>query len=149
MFEHVGFKNYAEYFQVAHNCLKDGGLFLLHTIGHRVTSELVDPWIERYIFPNSILPSSELISQHSAHLFSIEDWHNFGLDYVKTLHAWRDNSNAAWSELNSYDDEFQRMWNYYLMCAAAAFRLYRNHLWQVVFSKGQQTEPYQAVRSAI
>jgi len=149
MFEHVGFKNYAEYFQVAHDCLSNGGLFLLHTIGHRVTSELVDPWIERYIFPNSILPSAELITQHSAELFSIEDWHNFGLDYVKTLHAWRDNSNRAWDELGSYDQEFQRMWNYYLMCAAAAFRLYRNHLWQVVFSKGQQVKPYQAIRSAV
>ena len=149
MFEHVGFKNYANYFQVAHRSLKTGGLFLLHTIGHRITSELVDPWIERYIFPNSILPSSELISRHSSELFSIEDWHNFGLDYVKTLHAWRDNSNAAWQELDSYDQEFQRMWNYYLMCAAAAFKLYRNHLWQIVFSKGPQEAPYQAVRSAI
>jgi len=149
MFEHVGFKNYADYFQVAHRCLKPQGLFLLHTIGHRITSELVDPWIERYIFPNSILPSAELISKHSSELFSIEDWHNFGLDYVKTLHAWRDNANAAWVDLPAYDTEFQRMWNYYLMCAAAAFRLYRNHLWQVVFSKGVQTTPYQAVRSAI
>ncbi len=149
MFEHVGFKNYADYFQMAHRCLKPQGLFLLHTIGHRVTSELVDPWIERYIFPNSILPSAELISKHSSELFSIEDWHNFGLDYVKTLHAWRDNANAAWVDLPTYDTEFQRMWNYYLMCAAAAFRLYRNHLWQVVFSKGVQTTPYRAVRSAI
>lgn len=148
MLEHVGFKNYADYFKVAHRSLKTDGLFLLHTIGHRITSELVDPWIERYIFPNSILPSSELISQRSSELFSIEDWHNFGLDYVKTLHAWRDNSNAAWQDLD-YDEEFQRMWNYYLMCAAAAFKLYRNHLWQIVFSKGPQTEPYRAVRSAI
>jgi len=149
MFEHVGFKNYSEYFRVAHRNLKDGGLFLLHTIGHRVTKELVDPWIERYIFPNSILPSAELISRHSAELFSIEDWHNFGLDYVKTLHAWRDNANAAWPFLPSYDQEFQRMWNYYLMCASAAFRIYRNHLWQIVFSKGRPAEPYKAVRSAI
>ena len=147
MFEHVGFKNYAEYFNVAHRCLRDGGLFLLHTIGHRVTSELVDPWIERYIFPNSILPSAELIAQHSAELFTIEDWHNFGLDYYKTLQAWDANSQNAWADLPNYDTEFQRMWHYYLMCAAAAFKLYRNHLWQIVLSKGIQSEPYQAVRS--
>ena len=149
MFEHVGFKNYHDFFAVAHRCVKEGGLFLLHTIGHRVTSELVDPWIERYIFPNSILPSSELICQHSADLFTLEDWHNFGLDYVKTLHAWHDNVNAAWRDLPAYNQEFQRMWCYYLMCCAAAFRLYNNHLWQIVFSKGKQTMPYQAVRSAI
>ena len=149
MFEHVGFKNYAEYFQVAHRCLKDGGLFLLHTIGHRQTEHRVDPWIERYIFPNSILPSAELIGTHSAPLFNIEDWHNFGLDYYKTLHAWDQNTRSAWADLPNYDEEFQRMWHYYLMAAAAAFKCYRNHLWQIVLSKGEQQAPYQAVRSAI
>ena len=149
MFEHVGFKNYQEYFEVAHRCLKDGGLFLLHTIGHWKTSEKVDPWIERYIFPNSILPSAELIANHSSELFSIEDWHNFGLDYVKTLEAWDENSIKAWPELSGYDEEFQRKWHYYLMCCSAAFQSYRNHLWQVVLSKGSLTEPYKAVRSAV
>jgi len=149
MFEHVGFKNYQEYFEVAHRCLKDGGLFLLHTIGHWKTSEKVDPWIERYIFPNSILPSAELIANHSSELFSIEDWHNFGLDYVKTLEAWDENSTKAWPELAGYDEEFQRKWHYYLMCCSAAFQSYRNHLWQVVLSKGTLEEPYKAVRSAV
>ena len=149
MFEHVGFKNYQEYFEVSHRCLKDGGLFLLHTIGHWKTSGIVDPWIERYIFPNSILPSAELIGHHSATLFSIEDWHNFGLDYVKTLRAWDENSKSAWPGLSNYDEEFQRMWHYYLMCCSAAFLSYRNHLWQIVLSKGEQPEPYKAIRSAI
>ena len=149
MFEHVGFKNYQEYFEVSHRCLKEGGLFLLHTIGHWKTSPKVDPWIERYIFPNSILPSSELISKHTASLFSIEDWHNFGLDYVTTLEAWDKNSKEAWADLPNYDEEFQRKWHYYLMCCSAAFQIYRNHLWQIVLSKGEQKEPYKAVRSAV
>ncbi len=149
MFEHVGFKNYQEYFEVSHRCLKDGGLFLLHTIGHWKTSPKVDPWIERYIFPNSILPSSELISKHTASLFSIEDWHNFGLDYVTTLEAWDKNSKEAWADLPGYDEEFQRKWHYYLMCCSAAFQSYRNHLWQIVLSKGEQKETYKAVRSAV
>lgn len=149
MFEHVGFKNYQEYFEVSHRCLKEGGLFLLHTIGHWKTSPKVDPWIERYIFPNSILPSSELISKHTAGLFSIEDWHNFGLDYVTTLEAWDKNSKEAWVDLPSYDEEFQRKWHYYLMCCSAAFQSYRNHLWQIVLSKGEQKEIYKAVRSAV
>ena len=149
MFEHVGFKNYQEYFEVSNRCLKEGGLFLLHTIGHWKTSPKVDPWIERYIFPNSILPSSELISKHTASLFSIEDWHNFGLDYVTTLEAWDKNSKEAWADLPNYDEEFQRKWHYYLMCCSAAFQSYRNHLWQIVLSKGEQKEPYKAVRSAV
>lgn len=149
MFEHVGFKNYQKYFEVSHRCLKEGGLFLLHTIGHWKTSPKVDPWIERYIFPNSILPSSELISKHTASLFSIEDWHNFGLDYVTTLETWDKNSKEAWADLPNYDEEFQRKWHYYLMCCSAAFQSYRNHLWQIVLSKGEQDEVYKAVRSAV
>jgi len=149
MFEHVGFKNYADYFDMANRCLVDGGLFLLHTIGHRITNTKVDPWMDRYVFPNSILPSAELINQYSCHLFTIEDWHNFGLDYHKTLMAWHDNVSSAWSELPNYDERFQRMWRYYLMCSAGSFKAYRNHLWQIVFSKGIATEPYQAVRSAV
>ena len=149
MFEHVGFKNYRRYFEVAHRCLKEDGLFLLHTIGHRKTTVKVDPWIERYIFPNSILPSAELICRDSAGLFNVEDWHNFGMNYHKTLLAWLDNIDAAWDELPSYNETFQRMWRYYLLCSAGAFMSYRNHLWQVVFSKGQFDQPYQAVRSAV
>ena len=149
MFEHVGYKNYADYFKVAHRCLRDGGLFLLHTIGFQYTSEKVDPWVERYIFPNSILPSVELIGKHSGPYFKLEDWHNFGPDYFKTLHAWHDNVNAAWSDLPAYDEEFRRMWRYYLMCCAGTFKACNNHLWQIVFSKGEKREPYRAVRSAI
>ena len=149
MVEHVGFKNYAEYFRVANRCLKEGGLFLLHTIGFQYTSDKIDPWIERYIFPNSILPSPKLITENSERLFRIEDWHNFGLDYHKTLHAWHDNVNAAWDDLPAYDEEFRRMWRYYLMCSAGTFISYTNHLWQIVLSKGERNEIYQAVRSAV
>lgn len=149
MFEHVGYKNYDTFFQVAHRCLKDGGLFLLHTIGFQYTSEKVDPWIERYIFPNSILPSAELIGKHSSSYFKLEDWHNFGPDYTKTLMAWDENACNAWPELVGYDEEFQRKWHYYLMVCAATFRACNNHLWQIVFTKGEKLEPYQAVRSAV
>ncbi len=149
MFEHVGYKNYDSYFEVVNRCLKDGGLFVLHTIGFQYTSEKVDPWIERYIFPNSILPSAELISKASGPFLKLEDWHNFGADYIKTLRAWSTNIEAAWDELPNYDQEFRRMWHYYLMCCTGSFMAYNNHLWQIVFTKGERTEPYQAVRSAV
>lgn len=149
MFEHVGFKNYQTFFDVVHDSLSDGGLFLLHTIGHRQTLNKVDPWIDHYIFPNSILPSSELIAKHSAPKFNLEDWHNFGHDYYKTLMAWWANLESSWAELPNYDERFQRMWRYYLMSCAGSFNASRNHLWQIVFSKGVIEKPYQAVRSAI
>ncbi len=149
MFEHVGYKNYEDYFKVVDRCLIDGGLFVLHTIGFQYTSEKVDPWVERYIFPNSILPSAELIGKASGPYLKLEDWHNFGPDYTKTLHAWNNNVSAAWEDLPQYNEEFRRMWHYYLMCCAGTFMACNNHLWQIVFTKGEKSEPYQAVRSAV
>ena len=149
MFEHVGFKNYKTFFDQVYKCLNDQGLFLLHTIGHRRTFNKVDPWISQYIFPNSILPSSELITKHSAPLLNLEDWHNFGKDYYRTLMAWNQNIESRWSDLPNYDERFKRMWHYYLMACAGTFKASRNHLWQIVFSKGIISDPYQAVRSAI
>ena len=43
MFEHVGRKNHRTYTEVAHRCLEDGGLFLLHTIGKNVRDTVPDP----------------------------------------------------------------------------------------------------------
>ena len=57
MFEHVGPKNYPAYFEAVYRLLKDDGLFLLHTIGNHQTNPILDPWIDRYIFPNGKLPS--------------------------------------------------------------------------------------------
>ncbi len=149
MLEHVGFKNYQTFFDVVHTALNDRGLFLLHTIGHRQTMPKVDPWIEHYIFPNSILPSAELIAKHSAPKFNLEDWHNFGQDYHKTLMAWWQNLESSWDTLPNYDQRFQNMWHYYLMASAGSFKASRNHLWQIVFSKGVLEQPYRAIRSAL
>ncbi|MDZ7763734.1 MAG: class I SAM-dependent methyltransferase [Melioribacteraceae bacterium] len=51
MIEHVGYKNYKTYFKVADKCLKDDGLFLLHTIGNLKSGKLGDPWTDKCIFP--------------------------------------------------------------------------------------------------
>ena len=136
MFEHVGVKNYATYFDVARRCLADErGLFLLHSIGGNRSRTHTDPWIGRYIFPNSMLPSAAQVSTASEGRFVIEDWHNFGADYDRTLQAWRDNIESAWGRLPSrYDERFRRMWRYYLAASMAAFRTRRIQLWQVVLS---------------
>ncbi len=139
MFEHVGHKNYRSYFDMARRCLRDDGLFLLHTIGKNHAGSAIDPWIERYIFPNGVLPSASEIGFYSEHDFVMEDWHNFGVDYDKTLMAWHQRFEAAWPDLRAkYGERFYRMWRYYLLCCAGTFRSRDNQLWQVVFSpKGQ------------
>ncbi len=135
MFEHVGQKNYRSYFAVARRSLKEDGLFLLHTIGKNESGGAIDPWIDKYIFPNGSLPSVQEIAASSERDFIVEDWHNFGADYDRTLMAWHARFEAAWPELQSrYSPRFYRMWRYYLLCCAGTFRARDNQLWQVVLS---------------
>lgn len=136
MFEHVGYQNYKNYMKVVHRCLKEDGLFLLHTIGRNQSGRATEPWINKYIFPNGMTPSAQQISAASEGLFVVEDWHNFGQDYDATLMSWNKNFQNNFDKLNdSYDDRFKRMWEYYLLMCAGTFRCRRNQLWQLVMSK--------------
>jgi cyclopropane-fatty-acyl-phospholipid synthase len=120
---------------VARRCLEPGGLFLLHTIGRPKTVRSADPWIHRYIFPNGHLPSLAQLTDACEGRFVVEDVHNFGADYDRTLLAWFENFDRAWPALCSrYDGTFYRMWKYYLLSCAGAFRARDVQLWQLVLS---------------
>ncbi|MCH7850412.1 MAG: cyclopropane fatty acyl phospholipid synthase [Nanoarchaeota archaeon] len=147
MFEHVGVKNYREYMEIVNKNLNDNGLFLLHTIGNRASKKTGDPWILKYIFPNSMLPSIKQVGDSIENLFVMEDWHNFGANYDKTLMAWHKNFEKGWSKIeNNYDERFHRMWRYYLLSVAGSFRARKAQLWQIVFSKNGVAGGYQSVR---
>lgn len=135
MFEHVGSKNYQTYFNVVARNLKPDGLFLLHTIGANETNMNVDPWINKYIFPNGCLPSIKHIATTSEGKFVMEDWHNIGADYDRTLMAWYERFVQNWPKIeHNYSQRFFRMFSYYLNACAGAFRARDIQLWQVVFS---------------
>ncbi len=147
MFEHVGYKNYRTFMKVVRRCLKDDGLFLLHTIGSNISVVRTDPWIEKYIFPNSMLPSAKQICEASEGVFVMEDWHNFSVHYDKTLMAWYRNFENAWDDLKErYGERFYRMWKYYLLSCAGAFRARVNQLWQIVFSPRGVVGGYESIR---
>jgi len=148
MFEHVGHKNYPAYFETVHRLLADDGLFLLHTIGTDRETNAVDPFIEKYIFPNGEIPCRRLINDHSLGLLRLEDWHNFGPDYDRTLMAWWRNFDNAWPELKAeYDrNHFYRMWKYYLLSCAGYFRSREGQLWQLVYSKVDSQRDYRSLR---
>ncbi len=136
MFEHVGYKNYRTYMQIVQRSLKDNGLFLLRTIGNNESTTFYDPWMNKYIFPNAMIPSIKQIGQSYEGLLIMEDWKNFSTDYDKTLMAWFKNFDSSWPHLRSrYGDKFYRMWRYYLLSCAALFRSRRMQLWQILFSK--------------
>ncbi|MCK4670137.1 MAG: cyclopropane fatty acyl phospholipid synthase [Nanoarchaeota archaeon] len=147
MFEHVGYKNYKTYMEVVSRCLKPNGLFLLHTIAGNTSAKTTDPWISKYIFPNSMLPSAKQITTAYEGLFILEDWHSFGIDYDKTLMAWYKNFTKTWSKIKKdYDTRFYRMWEYYLLACAGTFRSGDNQLWQIVLSKGGVKNGYKSIR---
>lgn len=135
MFEHVGYKNYRRFMRVVRRLLKDDGLFLLHTIGRNTSAVSADPWIHKYVFPNGMLPSAKQIGASVERIFVMEDWHNFGADYEKTLLAWFHNFDRSWGDIkDKYGERFYRMWKYYLLSCAGAFRARSIQLWQVVLS---------------
>ncbi|RFA29157.1 cyclopropane-fatty-acyl-phospholipid synthase [Alkalilimnicola ehrlichii] len=146
MFEHVGRKNHRTYLDIASRCLRSEGFFLLHTIGKNLTRSAPDPWLDRHIFPNGDLPSLAQITQAAEGRFVIEDVHNFGSDYDKTLMAWHANFETAWPRFqHRYGERFRRMWRYYLLCCAGAFRARRVQLWQIVLSKQGKLGGYRRV----
>ncbi len=134
MFEGVGVKNYAYFMGVVHRCLRDDGVFLLHTIGENIDRTTADPWIVKYIFPNGQVPSLDRIAKSMERRFVIEDVHNIGAHYDPTLMAWAKNFEARWPEIRAlgFDERFRRMWLNYLYNCAGAFRGRSLQLWQVV-----------------
>lgn len=147
MFEHVGAKNHRIYFETVHRLLAEDGLFLLHTIGEEADSAAPEPFINKYIFPNGKVPSRREINNAGLGLFRLEDWHNFGPDYDRTLMAWAQRVDAAWPELSDrYDERFQRLWMFYLYSCAAFFRSRQGQLWQQVYSPLTSDQEYRSVR---
>ena len=147
MIEHVGYKNYRTIFEIVHNHLKDDGLFLLHTIGSNQSRKNVEEWMNKYIFPNGMIPSATQLAAAYQGLLVMEDWHNFGQYYDPTLMAWFRNFHTAWPRFQQrYGDRFYRMWKYYLLSCAGAFRARNLQLWQIVFSKKGIPGGYNSIR---
>jgi cyclopropane-fatty-acyl-phospholipid synthase len=147
MFEHVGAKNHRTYFEAARRALKDDGLFLLHTIWENERHPVIDPWQDKYIFPNGDLPSIGEVTSAVEGLFVVEDVHNFGTDYDRTLMAWNDNFQSRRPEMAArHGVRFCRMWEYYLLQCAGAFRCRHISVGQFVLSPNGLRGGYQSVR---
>jgi cyclopropane-fatty-acyl-phospholipid synthase len=143
MFEAVGAKNYHSFMKVVNRSMKEDALFLLHTVGHNVTTVRGDPWVDKYIFPNGVLPSISGIGKSIENIFVMEDWHNFGPDYALTLLEWNRRFQSAWPELRSKRSEkFKRMWEFYLLSFCGGFQARNWQLWQIVLSKPGNSRPH-------
>jgi cyclopropane-fatty-acyl-phospholipid synthase len=134
--EHVGHKNYRTYMRAAAGSLGENGLFLCQGICGDSSRRHTDPWITRYIFPNSILPSLARLTRAAEGVFSVEDVKNIGPNYDPTLLAWEENFRCAWPRFaDRYGEPFRRMWRFYLLSCAGAFRARSLHVFSILFSK--------------
>jgi cyclopropane-fatty-acyl-phospholipid synthase len=149
--EHVGPKNHRGFMETIDRCLKEDGLCLLHFFaGQRSFPTLRNAemlWINRYIFPGLVVPSLKQIGSAVDGLFVTEDLHNIGSHYDPTLMAWFGNFDRNWLNIEkAYGPRFYRMWKYYLLSCAGAFRSRKYQLWQLVFSKRGVRGGYTPVR---
>jgi cyclopropane-fatty-acyl-phospholipid synthase len=134
--EHVGHKNYRCYMKNSWENLKDDGIAFIQTIGRNHSGNNGHPWITRYIFPNGMLPSIAQIGRAMEGLFVMEHWQNYGPDYDKTLMAWYERFEKNWGRFRQqYGQRFYRMWKFYLLSCAGAFRSRKTQLWQIVMRK--------------
>lgn len=149
MFEHVGVKNYRVFMETVFHQLKEDGLFLLHTIGmeDQTWQRSLDPWTERYIFPNASIPCLSKLSRSFEKLMLLEDLQNFGYDYYKTLVSWYSNFSANWHKIEEkYGSKFYRVWKYYLLVSAGCFQARKLQVWQLLLSKNGVANGYRSFR---
>ena len=133
LMEHVGPKNHRAYMEQAARCLAPGGIAFIHTIGGSRARTQIDPWFEKYIFPNAVIPTLGQLATSMEEILVPEDVQNIGPHYDRTLMAWWANFDAAWPRLrDKYGERFYRMWKYYLLASAAEFRARHHNLYQIV-----------------
>lgn len=152
MIEHVGYRNYRRIFEIVNRMLRDDGLFLLHTIGNSRVTTVVDPWIEKYIFRNSMAPAMAQLAHALEGLFVVHDWENYGQYYGPTLAHWQRNFEDNWpliAQIDSprpFDERFRRMFNYYFLSCKAGFETEHIYLWHLVMTRqGQENAVYPRV----
>lgn len=130
MIEAVGEEFWPVYFRTLERCLAPGGRVALQAItmpdDRMLASRSTYTWIQKYIFPGGLLPSTEAVERATtAHTgLRIRQRSTFGLHYAETLRLWRERfeERAAQVDALGFDAVFRRMWTFYLAYSEAGFR---------------------------
>lgn len=143
MFEHVGRKDYATFFDVVRRALKNDGIALLHSIGRLDGKSPTNPWFEKYIFPGSYVPSlAEVLPVIEKSGLIVTDIEILRLHYADTLASWRDRFlSHRVQAAEALGERFCRMWEFYLAAAEAGFRYGGLMVFQIQLAKDLPTVP--------
>jgi len=137
MFEHVGKKNYDEFFARLNELLAIDGVALLHSIGYSDAPAPINPFIRKYIFPGADLPTlSEVFAAVERAGLIVTDVEILRLHYAETLRHWRERFIANRQRIAAlYDERFCRMWEFYLVLCEIGFRFRFNMVFQMQLTK--------------
>lgn len=137
MFEHVGKRNYPEFFAKLAALLTEEGVALIHSIGYSDTPAPINPFIRKYIFPGADLPSlSEVFTAVEPTGLFVTDLEFLRLHYAETLRHWRERFSAQADRARAlYDDRFYRMWEFYLALCEVGFRRRTNIVFQMQLTR--------------
>tara|TARA_Y100001934_G_C12374427_1_gene788366 strand:+ start:2476 stop:3747 length:1272 start_codon:yes stop_codon:yes gene_type:complete len=143
MFEHVGKRNYTEFFEKLRNLLTDDGVAVIHAIGRLDAPSAINPFIRKYIFPGADLPSlSEITPVVEQSGLICTDIEILRLHYAETLRHWRERFEARRTEVSEiYDDRFCRMWDLYLVICEMGFRYENLMVFQLQLTKSLTAVP--------
>lgn len=143
MLEAVGDKFHESFFAKCAEVLAPDGLLGVQMITvpdcrYSSLKKGVD-WIQRHIFPGSLLLSVGRINQvlmKTGDLF-MHDMEDLGADYARTLSIWYDNFNRVRGEVVAlgFDEPFIRTWNYYLKYCEAGFATRNISVVQAVYTR--------------
>jgi len=143
MFEHVGRRHYASFFDTAARILEPDGVMLLHSMAQPKPSHYNHPFIDKYIFPGGFIPAlSDVVPAVEASGLLTRDMEILSLHYAETTRAWRQRFHAQRDAvLDLYDERFFRMWDFYLAGSESVFRHDAIHVFHLQLAHDQERVP--------
>ncbi len=143
MFEHVGKQNYKEFFEKIGDLLEDDGVCLLHSVGRINDPGPVNPFIRKYIFPGSDVPTlGEVLPVIEDAMLTVTDVEVLRLHYAETLRIWEERFQANRDKIAElYDERFCRMWETYLIGCEMGFRHQGLMVFQIQITKNFTAVP--------
>jgi cyclopropane-fatty-acyl-phospholipid synthase len=129
MIEAVDWRDYDRYFSTIERCLAPDGLVAIQAIcvpdRRYARTKNTEDFIRRFVFPGGFLPSLGSIvgSVSRATHMQVVDVEDLSAHYAETLRRWRETFDDSIDEIRALglDDEFCRLWRFYLAYCEAAF----------------------------
>jgi cyclopropane-fatty-acyl-phospholipid synthase len=130
MIEAVGYHAWPRYFTTLEQLVRPGGRVAIQaiTMPHErmLASRNTHTWIQKYIFPGGLLPSTDAIigiTERHTNLRTV-DTVSLQPHYAETLRLWLERFLKRRNQLAclGFDEVFERMWEFYLAYSEAGFR---------------------------